>query len=47
MPFKMFHSQGANKSVITTSLIFAEVSIQASGFSALLKANGSKGDLPA
>lgn len=34
-------------SVITTSLIFAEVSIQASGFSALLKANGNKVDLPA
>lgn len=34
-------------SVIITSLIFAEASIQASGFSTLLKANGNKVDLPA
>lgn len=39
--------QSGQTSVITTSLIFAEVSIQASGFSALLKANGNKAGLPA
>lgn len=43
VPLKIFHFKWTNNSVITTSLIFAEVSIQASGFSALLKAND---DLP-
>lgn len=33
--FKMFHSKRTNKSVITTSPIFAEVSIQASGLASV------------